>query len=101
MAMKTKKQRKQKCFDGMESEENRIVRELAEAYMEYHDHRMVVLKEEIEAADKLLEAMRAMKLTEIQMDGLRVELVCGKDKVKVKRSESESEAESDGTEDEN
>jgi hypothetical protein len=97
MAQRTKKKKdrtktrrpRQARLPGMENTSIPAIDAAAAEYVDARDNRMRLLKEEIEASDKLLALMKEHKQDTYHYDGCTVK-VLSKTKVSVKRDKEES-----------
>lgn len=88
---KTKVRAKQMEIPGTERPKIEEVEATAEEYTSLRDRRMAVLKEEVTAKTKLLDAMHKYGLTIYRYDDRIVEVQPAKEKVKVKSIHDEDE----------
>lgn len=67
----------------------------AEAYRDLRDARMAALKPEIEAREALVASMQKHGLKVFEHDGLKVEVIAGKNKVRVRFLKDNEDGEPD------
>lgn len=85
------------ALPGMERKGIKEIEKLADEYVSFRDERMGVLKKEVEAKNKLIDAMHRHGQTvyEFEEDGapITVELKTGDEKIKVKKGNTGDEEE--------
>lgn len=92
MATKTTKtSRGQQSFDGLEPEENKVIRKAAEHYEKCKEDHKLATEDLTDAKRKLIEVMHEQERDVIQLSDMRIEIVPGEESVKVKRAKQSEE----------